>query len=84
VAEDRSLVRASDIGLWAFCHRAWWLANVAGAQHGNLAVLEHGTAVHAAHGAQVVRVRRLERLAILLGGAALLLLAAALLLQLFA
>lgn len=83
MAEDRSLVRASDIGLWAFCHRAWWLANVAGAPHRNPAVLEHGTAVHAAHGMQVVRARRLERLAVVLGGAALLLLVVALVLQLF-
>jgi hypothetical protein len=82
VAEDRSLVRASDIGLWAFCHRAWWLANVAEAPHRNPAVLERGTAMHAAHGAQVVRARRLQRAALLLGVAALVLLVMALFLQL--
>ena len=82
MTEDRSLVRASDIGLWAFCHRAWWLATVAGAPHRNPAVLEHGTASHAAHGAQVARGQRLQRLALVLGAAALALLVIALLVQL--
>jgi hypothetical protein len=51
--EDRSLVRASDIGLWATCHRAWWLAKVKGAEHRNPALLAAGTAAHAGHGAAV-------------------------------
>ena len=82
MGEDRSLVRASDIGLWAFCHRAWWLAKVAGASHRNPAVLERGTAIHSAHGAQVARAQRLQRMALVLGAAALALLVMALLVQL--
>jgi hypothetical protein len=68
--EDRSLVRASDIGLWAYCHRAWWLAKVKGAPHRNPAVLEAGVTVHAAHGGQLVRARRLQRVGRLLIAAA--------------
>lgn len=64
--EDRSLVRASDIGLWATCHRAWWLAKVKNAPHRNEAVLTAGVAAHAAHGAQVQRAAVLQRAAVIL------------------
>jgi len=73
MAKDRSLVRASDIGAWAFCHRAWWLANVQGVPHRNLAILEEGTAVHRAHGHAVVRANRLHKVGLLLLGMGLLL-----------
>lgn len=54
-ATDHTLVRASDIGLWAFCQRAWWLARVRGVPHQRPAVLAKGQAVHQAHGATVQR-----------------------------
>ena len=63
---DRTLVRASDIGLYAFCTRAWWLARVQDAVHDDPARLAQGTATHAAHGAQVRRVEQARRAAILL------------------
>ncbi|MBX3014006.1 MAG: hypothetical protein KF832_20975 [Caldilineaceae bacterium] len=47
---NRPLVRASDIGLWGFCQRAWWLARVRGVAHQRPARLTHGTAVHQQHG----------------------------------
>jgi hypothetical protein len=59
--EDRSLVRASDIGLWAQCHRALWLAKVKNAPHRNPALLAAGVTAHAAHGAQVQRAEGLRR-----------------------
>jgi len=71
--EDRSLVRASDIGLWTYCHRAWWLAKVKGAPHRNPAVLEAGVAAHAVHGGQLVRAHRLQRVGLWLIAAAVLL-----------
>jgi hypothetical protein len=52
---NRSLVRASDIGLWAFCRRAWWLARVRGVAHQRPAVLAKGVATHQAHGRMVQR-----------------------------
>jgi hypothetical protein len=63
---DRSLVRASDIGLWATCHRAWWLAKVKGAEHRNPALLAAGTAAHAGHGAQVQAAANARRLGLIL------------------
>lgn len=50
MSKDRSLVRASDIGAWTFCNRAWWLANVQEARHENPAVLDAGDRAHRAHG----------------------------------
>ena len=73
MAKDRSLVRASEIGAWAFCRRAWWLANVQGAPHHNPAILKQGTAAHRAHGDAVVRASRLRNAGMLLLGVGLLL-----------
>lgn len=80
MAKDRSLVRASDIGAWAFCNRAWWLANVQQAEHENPAALSRGDEAHAAHGQIVTRSSRLQRagLWLLLAGIGLALLLAAL------
>ena len=70
--EDRSLVRASDIGLWATCHRAWWLAKVKGAEHRNPALLAAGVAAHAGHGAQVQAAATARRAGLILLALALL------------
>jgi hypothetical protein len=66
MAKERSLVRASDIGLWAFCNRAWWLARVQATAHRNPALLQYGQAAHKAHGQTVVRGYRYARLGIIL------------------
>jgi len=71
--KDRSLVRASDIGFWAYCHRAWWLANVADAQHENPQVLDRGDRAHVTHGQKVRRSLALHQWAILLMAAGLIL-----------
>ena len=68
MAKDRSLVRASDIGAWAFCQRAWWLANVQGAEHEDPTVLIRGTAAHEMHGATVRRAQTMQRMGLLLVG----------------
>ncbi len=52
-SSNRRLVRASDIGLWAFCHRAWWLARVQQIPHQQPARLHHGQQRHAHHAQQV-------------------------------
>jgi len=75
MAKEPSLVRASDIGAWAYCHRAWWLAQVKGIPHRNPATLQRGNAVHAAHGQAVVQAVRLRRAGLLFVGAAIFLLA---------
>lgn len=50
MAKDRSYVRASDIGAWVYCRRAWWLANVQGAQHEHPGDLARGVVAHESHG----------------------------------
>jgi hypothetical protein len=46
----RPLVRASDIGLWAECHRAWHLARNRQIPHREPARLAQGVHVHQSHG----------------------------------
>ena len=71
--KERSLVRASDIGLWTYCHRAWWLATVKQVPHQNPAILQQGSAMHRAHGQSVQRAKSLQRMAQLLFALALIL-----------
>jgi hypothetical protein len=61
MARDRSLVRASDIGAWAFCQRSWWLSRVKGVKHRDPAVLRRGNMSHARHGQQVVWATRAQQ-----------------------
>ena len=73
MSKDRSLVRASDIGAWTFCRRAWYLAHVKGVAHRRPEVLTQGTAAHAAHGRQVRRAGLTRQLGLILTGTGLLL-----------
>jgi hypothetical protein len=50
----REVIRASEIGQYAFCARAWWFARVKGYRSGNRAEMEQGTRQHRAHGRAVV------------------------------
>ncbi len=50
---------------WAYCNRAWWLANVKGVAHQEPERLAFGSAMHERHGRSVVRARRLQQLALL-------------------
>ncbi|HHY54384.1 MAG TPA: hypothetical protein GYA08_03000 [Chloroflexi bacterium] len=61
MAKEPELVRASEIGLWAYCQRAWWLARVQGAPHQNPQQLAHGIEMHAAHGARLTQAQWLQR-----------------------
>lgn len=62
----RRAVRASEIGEYVFCHRAWWLHQVQGQASANVRQLEAGTATHARHGRLVGVSRGLSVLAALL------------------
>jgi hypothetical protein len=67
--------RASEIGSYLYCRRAWWLEQVRGevSAHGELR--ESGHRAHAALGRRVHRAAQLRRLAVVLGVLALVLLA---------
>lgn len=74
--KEPALVRASDIGQWAYCRRAWWLAVVQGAVHRRPERLQHGTRAHRQHGLRLARATRRQRLGWIVLGLGLLLLAA--------
>jgi hypothetical protein len=44
------VIRASEIGQYVFCRRAWWYAAVRSYQSANQAALAGGIEVHARHG----------------------------------
>ena len=60
------VIRASEIGEYVFCHRAWWLRHVQGYESANVRDLAEGTAAHATHGRLVSAASGLRALAILL------------------
>jgi len=69
--EDR-VIRASEVGLYVYCARAWWLGQVEGYRPVNQAALEAGEAAHQAHGRAVAGYHRLRRAGYALLGLALL------------
>ena len=66
------IIRASELGEYLYCRRAWWLHHVEGLASANQGVMAEGTAVHAGHGRLVAVAAGLRWLALLLFGAALL------------
>ena len=80
--KDRSYVRASDIGAWNFCNRAWWLAQVQKAPHERPQQLDWGDQAHAEHGRLTARAQWLRKIGIALLAGGLILLGLTLLAQL--
>jgi hypothetical protein len=75
VSRQDDIIRASEIGLYAYCARAWWLGQVLGYRSANVEAMRRGTAQHRAHGRAVAGYHRLRWLAVallLLAGMALL------------
>ncbi|MGE5139265.1 MAG: hypothetical protein ACM3JD_07385 [Rudaea sp.] len=65
------LIRASEIGEYVYCHRAWWLGRVAGVENANRAQLDAGIERHRTHGRRLRRAFALQSVALLLLAAAL-------------
>lgn len=63
---DDSILRASEIGEYVFCHRAWWLHRAQGIESTNRAEMQAGVMRHIAHGRAVQRADTLRRTAIVL------------------
>lgn len=57
--ERQPIIRASEVGEYIYCARAWWLRRVAGLEPAGRARREHGTALHRRHGRAVVGSRAL-------------------------
>jgi hypothetical protein len=60
------VIRASEVGTYAYCAHAWWLGAVEGVAPGDTRRLQAGQAVHARHGQRVVLSAALVRLGYLL------------------
>ena len=60
------VVRASEIGEYVYCRRAWWLNRTAGKQLRNTKQIEAGTTFHESHGNQVRRFTLAQQLALVL------------------
>lgn len=58
------LIRASEIGTFVFCARAWWLERVEGVESDNADERRAGDALHAAHGRRVWAATWLRRVAL--------------------
>ena len=63
---DERILRASEIGEYVFCHRAWWLHRVQGFESANRALMEAGVIRHAQHGRAVQHAAALRRTAIVI------------------
>ena len=57
-----SIIRASEIGQFVFCQRAWWLGAVQGYRPVNDAALAAGTQAHARHGRSVAALQRWQQI----------------------
>lgn len=47
------LIRASEIGEYVYCHRAWWLGRIKGEASINVGEMSAGAGAHARHGQTV-------------------------------
>lgn len=70
-SSNDAIVRASEIGEYVFCRRAWWLHHVQGLESAQRAQMDAGAARHLEHGRAVQRADALARAAIILGALAL-------------
>ena len=62
------IIRASEIGQYDFCAKAWWLGSIEGVPSSNVHELQAGTAAHEEHGRQVRRASQLQMAALVLVG----------------
>ena len=70
VNSSTPIIRASEIGRYVFCHRAWWLGTVEKREPAHQARLDAGQEMHERHGWNVALARVTRRLALVLTGAA--------------
>ena len=50
---SKRVIRASELGQYAYCAKAWWLGGVLGVKSSNTRELHRGEVVHRVHGQQV-------------------------------
>lgn len=73
MSAERELIRASELGEYVYCARAWWLRKEGFEPTAGSEARERGTRWHTRHGRQIARARSLLRAALFLALAAVLL-----------
>jgi CRISPR/Cas system-associated exonuclease Cas4 (RecB family) len=63
--KKRRYRRASEVGEFVYCHRAWWLHRIEGNRPANQVALARGESAHASHSGLVRLAALLRRGAIL-------------------
>lgn len=56
-------IRASEIGEYVYCNRAWWLKRVRGMQSRNVRQLRAGQHHHKQHGKQIRKISWMRKVA---------------------
>ena len=59
--QHKEIIRASEIGTYMFCNRAWWLKRQEGRASTNLIEMSRGTRRHAQHARTVQGASALQR-----------------------
>ena len=62
-ANSDAIIRASEVGEYTYCARAWWLHRVQGVSSSNVVALQSGQQTHDQHGRAVASFQRQRRLA---------------------
>jgi hypothetical protein len=62
------IIRASEIGQYDYCAKAWWLGSIEGVSPSNVSQLQAGAAAHEQHGRQVQLASQLQVAAFMLVG----------------
>ena len=60
---QKEIIRASEIGSYIYCNRAWWLKRIDGRESRNLTEMQHGTRSHERHARAVSRIGQLQKVA---------------------
>jgi len=51
--KDDRVIRASELGQYSFCAKAWWLGSMDGVPSANVREMDAGTSAHEQHGQAV-------------------------------
>ncbi|MFT5194689.1 MAG: hypothetical protein ACI9EW_002486 [Cellvibrionaceae bacterium] len=60
---QKEIIRASEIGSYIYCNRAWWLKRIDGRESRNMTEMQHGTRLHERHARLVSGAGRLQKIA---------------------
>ena len=59
----KEIIRASEIGSYIYCNRAWWLKRMDGRESRNITEMQHGTRQHEHHARTVKGAGQLQKIA---------------------